>query len=153
MTPNQSRLRTLEAVALLPVARFMVDVVPLKYWRASLGTIVAKSLLPETARIDQAVGRHPAFLARKVERAARILPFSTKCLPRAVTLQWMLKRRGIAAHLVIAMQKGTKHSPHLYHAWVEMGGEMLIGHCDRSLYSPLMVLSNMAAPAALPSER
>lgn len=138
---------------LLPLARLMVDLVPLKYWRASLGTIVSKSLLAEPARTSEAEGRHLAFLARRVERAARILPFPTKCLPRAVTLQWMLKRRRIGAHLVIAMRKGTKHSPHLYHAWVETRGEMLIGHCDRSLYSPLMVLSNMAAPSALPSER
>ncbi len=151
MMRNRSRLLTIEAVALLPIARFMVDVVPLKYWRGSLGAIVSKSLLADPLAISPTADEYPGGLARHVERAAAILPLHTKCLPRAVTLQWMLGRRGMSALLVIAVQKGANNSTDHYHAWVETSGEMLIGHCDRSLYNPLMVISN--APAALAGRR
>ncbi|WP_157668159.1 lasso peptide biosynthesis B2 protein [Croceicoccus marinus] len=153
MTRNRSRLLTLEALALLPLARLLVDRVPLKFWRGSLGAIVSKDLLGNPATGREADRRLPSALARRVERAAAIVPFHTKCLPRAVTLHWMLRRRGIAALLVIARRRGENPSPDFYHAWVETGGDMLIGHCERSLYIPLMVITNKAAPGALRAER
>lgn len=151
MTLNRSRLLTIEAAALLPIARFMVDFVSLKYWRSSLGAIVSKSLLADAVMVSPAAGEYSRTLARHVERGAAKLPFHTKCLPRAVTLQWMLGRRGISAFLVIAVQKGGDGSSDYYHAWVETSGEVLIGHCDRSLYNPLMVISN--APVAPAGKR
>lgn len=73
--------------------------------------------------------------ARRVERAANRLPGRSKCLPKAMALQWILRRNAIASRLVIAIHKTDRQHDHSFHAWVEVGGEMVIGHCDRASYS------------------
>ena len=59
-----------------------------------------------------------------------------------MALQWMLKRRGIPSVLVTAVYKGgLTEGVDRYHAWVEHGGAMIIGHCDKAMYQPLMQLA------------
>lgn len=59
-----------------------------------------------------------------VSMAARLHLLSMTCLPRALTLRWMLSRRGIPAQLQIGMSKSPAG---VYaHAWVEVG-EAAIG--------------------------
>lgn len=144
-TRSASRRMTLEAMVLLPIARGLVNHVPMKNWRRTLGAIVKPGDPP-------VMGSAPATespglsrrLARQVERAAGRLPFHTKCLPRAVALQWMLRRRNIEARLIIAVYRGSDAAMDEYHAWVEVGGDIILGHCDRSLYRPLMTFSSAA---------
>ena len=145
-TRGFARLITLEALLLLPLARLLVDHIPMKHWRHSLGTLV-KSGRPTSARdLSQHAGYDGfLWLARRVERAAARLPIHTKCLPRAIALQWMLRRRSMDARLVVAIYKGPDRSIDEYHAWVEAGGEIILGHCDRQLYRPLMVFDNSSA--------
>jgi hypothetical protein len=58
---------------------------------------------------------------RLIRSAARLHLLPMTCLPRALTLRWMLGRRGIPAQLRIGIQK---NSTGMYaHAWVEMEGE------------------------------
>lgn len=67
-------------------------------------------------------------LAADVEWAARRLPVATKCLPRAMALSWMLRRRRIGHTLVIAVRPSEmRQSADAMHAWVEIEGERLIG--------------------------
>ena len=67
-------------------------------------------------------------LAADVEWAAKRLPFSTKCLPRAMALSWMLRRRRLPHTVVIAVRPNDlRHSADALHAWVEVGGEKIIG--------------------------
>lgn len=144
-----SRLLTVEAMMLLPIARLLVDHVAMKRWRESLGSIVAHDNIRALPSLHDEELRHALRLARHVERAALRLPLPTKCLPRAVALQWMLRRRKIASGLFIAVRSGPQRDDDNYHAWVEHDGEMLIGHCDRAQYRPLLAI--MSAPAsALP---
>jgi hypothetical protein len=67
-------------------------------------------------------------LAAHVEWAARLLPFSTKCLPRAMALSWMLRSRRIDHFVVFAVRPPKlRESGDALHAWVEIGGERIIG--------------------------
>lgn len=143
MTTAFPRLLTAEAMALLPLARMLVAKVQMKHWRGSLGAIDAKTISVGDGDANDA---DPVFMdalciARHVERAADRLPFETKCLPRAMALQWMLRRREIATRLVIA-RSVTRRDSDEWHAWVERGGEMLIGHCDPSDYLPVLAFNS-----------
>ncbi len=151
MTRLASRLLTIEAMALLPVARFLVDHIKLKHWRGSLGTIIGKPDLGPHSTLPSDGAARAAKLARQVERAAQRLPLHTKCLPRAMALQWMLRRRGLPACLVIAMRKGGRSGADDYHAWVECNDTILIGHCDRTSYHSLLVVAGgpLVTPAML----
>lgn len=67
-------------------------------------------------------------LARHVDRAARRLTLPVKCLPRAMALSIMLRRRAIPHRLVIGarpavLRTGTDD----LHAWIEVGGAIIIG--------------------------
>ena len=56
-----------------------------------------------------------------------------------MALQWMLARRGMSSLVVIAVVKDRAHSVgDEYHAWVEQGGRMIIGECDRYAYQPII---------------
>ena len=67
-------------------------------------------------------------LAGHVERAAQRLPFETKCLPRAMALSWLLRRRRLGHCVVIAVRPPElRDGDHGLHAWVEVDGETVIG--------------------------
>lgn len=63
-------------------------------------------------------------VARAVARAAAHHLQPMTCLPRALALQRMLARRGIAARLTIGVRKeGGGPGTVAAHAWVEVGGQ------------------------------
>lgn len=115
------RCRTLEAMALLSVARALVALVPLRLWRTRLGW--------QADRVrGEVTDRQALWLANHVERAAFRLPLATRCLPRAMALSWMLRRRGIGHSVVFAVRPPALRSGEdALHAWVERSGEVLIG--------------------------
>jgi hypothetical protein len=121
----RARRLTLEAMALLALARLLIAAVRFARWRIWLGDVAGPPDTVPAERLDH-------YYARVVERAANRLPFTTKCLPRAIALHWMLHRRGRDAALVIAALSGeTRGTRDDLHAWVERGGEILIGETDR----------------------
>lgn len=107
-------------MAALCRARVMIGTVPFARWRNSLGGDVesgSEESLPEGQR-----------LARHVENAARRLPFATQCLPRAMALSWLLRKKKIAHFLVFAVRPSEiRTSADALHAWVEVGGTKVIG--------------------------
>ena len=111
-------------MAALTGARFLVAMAPFERWRRSLGFEVGT---PASA------GRGPAAsearrLASQVERAAARMPFSTKCLPRAMALSWLLRRKGIGHTVVFAIRPpDLRNSPDALHAWVEVAGAKVLG--------------------------
>jgi hypothetical protein len=60
---------------------------------------------------------------RLVSLAARLHLLSMTCLPRALTLRWMLGRNGIPAQLCLGMNRSSTGL--LAHAWVEMEGQAI----------------------------
>lgn len=114
------RLRTAQAIALLCWARLLVDWVPFKRWRRSLGP---KTGVHPIARSDDA-----RRLAVHVQRAADLLPFTIKCLPRAMALSWMLRSNANEHSTVIAVRPvNMRETPDALHAWVEVDGVTILG--------------------------
>jgi hypothetical protein len=112
-------------MAALAYARLLVAAVPFRRWRDRLGC----SPSPGSARLRPAdalvEGRR---LARQVEWAAHRLPFSTKCLPRAMALSWILRGKRIGHVLVFAVRPAAlRNTPDALHAWVEIDGVTVIG--------------------------
>jgi hypothetical protein len=112
-------MRTLNAIVLLCPAWFLVHYVPLDRWRKSLG-------FAGTSSSEQAI--EARRLAAHVERAGSLLPFPTKCLPRAIAFSWMLRRRRIGHAIVVAVRPAPlRDAPDGLHAWVDVGGEKILG--------------------------
>lgn len=113
----------------LGLARFLVAAVPLRRWRGSLGPIdqrPAQSGAPQPAALE---------LARAVNRGAARLPFETKCLPRAMALHAMLRRRGLPSVLVIGvLDRSLRGSIEDLHAWIESGEAVIIGAIDQPFH-------------------
>ncbi len=59
-----------------------------------------------------------AALCQAVDRGARFYVKRAWCLQRSALTTWLLRRRGVAAEMVI----GVRAVPFLAHAWVEIGG-------------------------------
>lgn len=125
----RARAATLEAMALLAVARWLIAGVAFAQWRKSLGMPVMGVSSDSSLRLDANL---PARrLARAVERAAGRLPGECRCLPRAMALQWMLQRRGMVADLAIGVRPGdARGGLDDLHAWVVREGEVLVGASD-----------------------
>lgn len=129
-------------MALLCAAMCLVRWVPLGRWRASLGVVRRDN--PERGLADDPLPSRQAIdAARRIERGTSHLPFPVKCLPRAVALQWLLRITGSPSTLVVAMHATDRTGEHSSHAWVEQGGEILIGDCDRDAYRPLLTIDNL----------
>ena len=113
----------------LAAARLLIAVLPFGYWRRWLGQHGA------ARPAQQGPDSETMLLARAVRRGAARLPFETKCLPRAIALHTMLRRRRKPSQLVLGVldlgQRGTLDD---LHAWVESGGEVVIGALDQTFH-------------------
>lgn len=119
----RSKLLTAHAMFLLCWARLIVARVSFDRWRGSLGKTIEGGKSPSDPPLSDA-----KRLAAHVEWAAARLPFATKCLPRAMALSWMLRRRNWSHTVVIAVRPSQlRDSPEAMHAWVEVDGERIIG--------------------------
>ena len=99
-----------------------MSILPFNWWRDSLGEVKT------VGRIGQS-GKEARRLAAHVEWAARLLPFQTKCLPRAVALSWILRSRGIDHFVIFAVRPlELRGSDDQLHSWVEVAGEKILGN-------------------------
>ena len=59
---------------------------------------------------------------------SRCLPFTTKCLPRAMALSWMLCHARLPHAVVFAVRpEGLRADGDALHAWVEVAGKRILG--------------------------
>lgn len=124
--PWRLRTRTLEAAIQLCKAQWQVRFVPLGKWRQQLEQGDGPARPP--AQPDEEAAREGRRLAIHVERAARRLPFATKCLPRAVALAAMLRARNIPYRLCIATRAARRRTgTDDLHAWVSVADRIVIG--------------------------
>ncbi len=123
------RLRVGEAALRLTTARLLIAVLPFRYWRSWLGVIGPADQNGSGADTET------LLLARAVQRGAARLPFATKCLPRAVALHTMLRRRNLPSQLVLGvLDASLRGSLDDLHAWVESRGEVVIGALDQPFH-------------------
>ena len=156
--PVAAKAMALEAALLLLLARLLVAHVPMRHWRRWLVTteepapaggppadshVAFSAGDPEEpapagehlARVPQQ--RLPQRVARIVRRVARHVPFPAVCLPQAMALQWMLRRRGVASRLFFGARRKTQDSGLDFHAWLTVGGECVIGAGEVETYAAL----------------
>ena len=118
------RLLLLEAFVLLGIARLLVLTIPFRWLAVSLGARMRESA-PEAPPADLQYAR---LIGQAVRSAAGNTPWESVCLPQAVTGQWMLKRRRIAATLYLGVAKADAKPEQLAaHAWLRCGEAIITG--------------------------
>ena len=71
-----------------------------------------------------------APLAHLVDRVAEGVTWRTTCLHRAFALTWMLRERGVPADVRIGVSKEPPDEALLFHAWVEVEGQVVNDSTD-----------------------
>ena len=156
--PVAAKAMALEATLFLLLARLLVAHAPVRRWRRWLATAEepaptgrppADSHVASSAGDPEGpapAGEHPAYapprrlprrVARIVRRVARHVPFPAVCLPQAMALQWMLRRRGVSSRLVFGARRKAQDSGLDFHAWLTVGGECVIGAGEVETYAAL----------------
>lgn len=134
-------LEILEAGGLLLAAR-IARTVPPRYY---LGRAVPNAMPREIGAGREAMGRSAACperdlrvrrLAVRVTWAADRLGLRLSCLDRALTLRWMLRRRGYRPALCLGLSSGTD-GPREAHAWLTLGDRVILGGGNLGRYVPL----------------
>ena len=136
----RARGQVAEALAALIVARIIIATIPLARWRRALGRRIDGAALPDPAATNDQLAANLAArrLARAVGRGAARLPGETRCLARALALHAMLRRRRMAATLLLGVRpRSERGSLDDLHAWVLRQGETLIGVSEAN-YTPLV---------------
>lgn len=136
----QRRRLTAKALILLCWARVLVEGVAFRRWRSSLGWAAPQvECGPITGSRSQA-----ERLAACVVRAAKLLPFASKCLPQGMALSWMLRKQRIPHALVFAARPPAARTEHdVLHAWVEHDGAKIIGDLPGPWYIALRMGENL----------
>ena len=107
-------------MALLAAARLLITYVRFDRWRSRLG--LAGIASPAQQAAAQRLGRH-------VERAADRLPGTSKCLPQAVALSWMLRARRIPHNLVMMVRPAAaRGGSDDLHAVIRCGNHIVLGN-------------------------
>jgi Transglutaminase-like superfamily len=109
-------------LALLPFQK-MLDIL------ANLSRTFSSQQPSEPLRLEQIV--------HAVELSSRYLPGEVLCLPRALTMQVLMRHQGYAPQLRIGVAKGAQGDLEA-HAWVEHQGNVVMGYVrDLARYTPL----------------
>ncbi len=98
--------------------------------------LVASSKQPGRAASQRDVRLELCRLEWLVDIAARNHLYPMTCLRQALTLQWLLARRGVAADLRIGVRKqaGALEA----HAWVECAGQAIRSAETVDVFAPLV---------------
>lgn len=109
----------LEAVVTLSAASLAVWLLPNAKITRLLGR--PSPSIPELPRPPDPRGPR---VGRAVERVAAVLPWRPRCLPQAVAVRAMLRRRGIPCHCHLGV---VQTKPLTAHAWVTVDGVVVQG--------------------------
>ncbi len=127
---GEEKLAVFEAALFLLIARILVSLLPLKYWRERFGKVSQAKPAP-----DPALQHISGVVRRAVGRAMRNAPLDFICLPQALAARWMLSRRGIESDLSIGARHVNAEGPRV-HAWLTSGGHWVTGDCNPDDFSP-----------------
>ena len=132
------RVMALEAVVWLSLARVLVRRVPMRYWRGCLNAAETDSGSADRRGLVRVVGR-------MVRAVSRRLPGEVVCLPRALAAHWMLRRREVSSRLVFGVRRVAPGRAPVYHAWVTVDGEPVVGGRNVETWTPLCAMSERPA--------
>ena len=128
--PPAERAAVLRAWGWLWAARLGLWLLPFPAIRRWAGGIV-----PARAQSSLPIER----LAWSVSAASRLVPRAT-CLTQALAGQALLARHGHPAHLHLGVARGEAGQFEA-HAWLEAGGQVILGDDERAHFTPLTTLT------------
>ncbi|OGT32040.1 MAG: hypothetical protein A3E87_10870 [Gammaproteobacteria bacterium RIFCSPHIGHO2_12_FULL_35_23] len=120
----------LESLLILTLCKIIVICIPFKYWSAKCGKFQCETLRDNVLAYQQTI----VNIQRSVKWGARHVPWSSKCLDRALTVQWMLARRKLSSTIYFGMTKNNTKE-WLAHAWVRCGDQWMIGYQPKANYT------------------
>ncbi len=118
------------SLTLLTVFHMAVSRYRIKYFKGSelhkyLGTL---GETPQEVELTKDQMRDLYFVADKVKRGARRVPWDSKCLVQAMTAQRLLKKYGIQSTLYLGVGRDhEKNGEMIAHAWVRVGKYFVCG--------------------------
>jgi hypothetical protein len=116
-----------QALILLPLTSLTLRFMGLQRWQTTLARLAP--VRNSTIKTDEpALLHHGRAIARLVEAAARHGLYRATCLPRSLTLWWLLRRSGIDSALCIGVRK--EETRFEAHAWEELCGTVLNDSAD-----------------------
>lgn len=121
--PLRAKGMWLEAVFFLGLARFRVARIPFRQWSSKLGEHMAAVPAVELTDAQKEVLE---LISWAVLSAAHHVPWQAVCLPQAMAVKAMLRRRQIPGVLYLGMRKGDTHAFDA-HAWVKVGDTAVSG--------------------------
>jgi hypothetical protein len=134
--PAAERRLLVKAIMLLCAVRVGLALLPFRTSRRLLATL---ALLPVGLRgVEDRCSADK--VVRSVEVAGRLMPRASTCLTQALTAQVLLLRRGNPALVHIGTVKGGRGELKA-HAWLESGGEVVMGGGELEQFTPLVVLN------------
>jgi hypothetical protein len=120
-----------EAIVQLTRASIELRAVPAKRTIGLLGILRGSETL-DSAAAEQ-LGE-AELVGRSVTRAANNLPWRPTCLPQALAVTRMLRRRGIGSQVHLGV---TSPSVRKAHAWVTVAGHPVVGRAGLDQFVPL----------------
>lgn len=115
--PVRRRLYLREAFVMFVLARLAVRFVP------PARIFAWADRLPK--RLARFSGDEVGWVGWAIDSIAAKWPMDAQCLPRALAAHAMLRRRGVASRLCLAVARDDRELTG--HAWVEVGDDKVIG--------------------------
>ena len=112
----------MEAFILTGIMRFKILKVPFNKLKKSMGT-VNKESSKEISREDARVVMN---IREKVMITSKYTPWESLCLVQAMTVQKMLKKRGLSTTLYLGVNKDKENNMRA-HAWIRCGSIYVTG--------------------------
>ena len=132
------RMLLLEAFLFLGIARTGIFILPFRWLARSLGQHMREdqtSLPPDDLKLARMIGA-------AVRSATNYTPWGSVCLPQAVAVKWMLKRRRIPGTVYLGVMKDeTKSEKLAAHAWIRCGHIILTGSQGHRQYTVVSTFS------------
>ncbi len=133
-----ARLVRLDPGQRVLLARATVWLVLVRLALATLPFLRVRALCERASRGQPLAGRPASEIRWAVLAAARRLP-ATRCLPRALALQALLRQAGIESELRIGVAKDPRGGL-VAHAWVDREGQPFLADEDLTPYTALSPL-------------
>jgi Transglutaminase-like superfamily len=107
--------------------------------KLAMGVLPAARLLAWVGRpqrrLRRFAGEEVAWVAWAIETLGTKSWMRTSCLSRSLAAQIMLRRRGIVSRVCLGVAGGAEALA--AHAWVEVGGDVVVGGMEARLFTRL----------------
>lgn len=132
LLPWEYKVISVEALIITAVARFIILVVPFRYLAGKIG----KPMTETPYQMDSAKLIKGTQIAGIINTIAKVTPWKSNCLVKALSCQFMLRRRKIPSTLYLGVAK-EKNGEILAHAWLRCGNRILTGKETSAMFKPI----------------